>query len=146
MQQAQGHGIKLYKYVTAGQAGKWELATSNARPSFYDALEDTSASGSKSDWFLEVGYSPGPPLPARERRHECGLCIAQVDGADIDVHIDQAAGLIMDTAQRRVTFNAGGLVWAMRFPNDATFKWVWMLCFWFICCGWSWAVGLFAAL
>ncbi len=54
-QAQEGGGIKLYKYVSAGQAGKWELATGNARPSFYDALEDSTASGTKSDWFLEVG-------------------------------------------------------------------------------------------
>ena len=49
-----GHGIKLFKYVTAGNVGKWESASAAARPSFYDELEDTSSSGKKSDWFLEV--------------------------------------------------------------------------------------------
>ena len=50
--QAQGLGIKIYKYVAVGQVGKWELATGSARPRFYDALEDSG--GKKSDWFLEV--------------------------------------------------------------------------------------------
>lgn len=91
-------GIKLYKYVTAGQTGKWELVTSNARPGFYDALEDTSASGNKTEWFLEV------------------------DGSPIDVRIDQVAGFIMDPSQGRVTFNANGSVWAMKVNDMAMFK------------------------
>jgi len=50
-----GKGIQLFKYVCAGPKGKWERVTSAARPSFYDALEDSTSSGKKSDWFLEVG-------------------------------------------------------------------------------------------
>jgi hypothetical protein len=48
-------GIKLYKYVTAGSLGKWELSSSAAKPHFYDALEDSSSAGKKSDWFMVVG-------------------------------------------------------------------------------------------
>lgn len=97
-EQPKQQGIKLYKYVSAGQSGKWEVVTSNARPRFYDALEDSTTSGTKSDWFLEV------------------------DGSDIDVRVDQAAGFIMDPSQRRVTFTAGGQVWAMRVQDDVLFK------------------------
>jgi hypothetical protein len=46
----------------------------------------------------------------------------QVDGSDIDMRIDQAAGFTLDPSERRVTFSAGGSVWAMRFPNTETFK------------------------
>ncbi|GAX80725.1 hypothetical protein CEUSTIGMA_g8160.t1 [Chlamydomonas eustigma] len=91
-------GIKLYKYVTAGSLGKWELSSSAAKPHFYDALEDSSSAGKKSDWFMVV------------------------DASDIEVHLDQSAGLIMDVTQRRLTFNADGQVWAMRFPDVETFK------------------------
>lgn len=52
--QPKQHGIKLYRFVTAGQEGKWELATANARPHFYNALEDSGSSSAKADWFLEV--------------------------------------------------------------------------------------------
>uniref|UniRef100_A0A7R9VRG9 Uncharacterized protein n=1 Tax=Chlamydomonas euryale TaxID=1486919 RepID=A0A7R9VRG9_9CHLO len=90
--------IKLYQYVQAGAGGGWELVTSNARPSFYDTLEDTSSSGTKADWNMEV------------------------DGSDVDVHVDQAAGFIMDPSQNRVTFNAGGAVWAMKVGDPELFK------------------------
>ncbi len=47
----------------------------------------------------------------------------QVDGSDIDIRVNQAAGFIMDMAQRRVTFNVGGgHTWAMRFPTADSFK------------------------
>lgn len=52
--QPKQHGIKLYRFVTAGQEGKWVLATANARPHFYNALEDSGSSSAKADWFLEV--------------------------------------------------------------------------------------------
>ncbi|KAG1658751.1 hypothetical protein FOA52_000864 [Chlamydomonas sp. UWO 241] len=90
-----GCSIKLYKYVAAGSAGAWELVTNSARPQFYDAKEDTSK---KSDWYLEV------------------------DGSDVDVRVDQAAGFIMDPPHGRVTFNAGGSVWAMKVNDTMLFK------------------------
>ena len=46
----------------------------------------------------------------------------QVDGSDINMHIDQAAEVIVDPSQNRVTFKTGGVVWALRFPNVETFK------------------------
>lgn len=46
----------------------------------------------------------------------------QIDGSDVDVHVDQAAGFIMDPPQCRVTFNAGGSVWAMRVNDPELFK------------------------
>mmetsp|Transcript_1482 Transcript_1482/g.3251 ORF Transcript_1482/g.3251 Transcript_1482/m.3251 type:complete len:563 (-) Transcript_1482:307-1995(-) len=91
-------GIKLFKFVKAGTGGNWELASANARPSFYDALEDTSSSGSKHDWFMEV------------------------EGGDIDVHVDQDLGYVLDLSQRRVTFSAEGTVWALRFPSEEQYR------------------------
>jgi len=40
--------IKLYQYVAAGNTGKWELASNNARPRLYDAQEDSNTR--KQDW------------------------------------------------------------------------------------------------
>jgi hypothetical protein len=38
--QAGPPGIKLYKFVKAGQRGSWSLLSSYAQPRFYDANED----------------------------------------------------------------------------------------------------------
>lgn len=40
-------GIRLFKFVKAGNAGQWEVVSNNARPGFVDMNEDT---GKKPDW------------------------------------------------------------------------------------------------
>ena len=52
----------------------------------------------------------------------------QVDGSDIDVHVDAAACFVIDTTQKRVTFNAGGAVYAMRVQDEALFRCVGLPC------------------
>jgi WD40 repeat protein len=85
--------IKLYKYVPGHNTGSWELASSNARPSFYDAKDDSSTKA-VHDWFLEVN-------------------------GDIDTRVDQDLAFVFEVSTRRVTFNANGHVWALKFPTDA---------------------------
>lgn len=98
-QAAPSAGMKLYKYVTTGNgSGNWELVTSNASPKFYDMLEDTSQAGSKHDWFLEI------------------------DGSDVEVRIDNAAGIILDPTNKRLTFNAGRTVYAMKVASEQLFR------------------------
>ena len=46
-------GIRMFKFIRAGNNGQWEVATSNARPRFYDTNEDSNIS--KHDWNMEVG-------------------------------------------------------------------------------------------
>ncbi|KXZ52553.1 hypothetical protein GPECTOR_9g597 [Gonium pectorale] len=87
-------GTKLYKYVaTASGDGNWELASSNARPRFYDSNEDSNTSG-KKDFFLEI------------------------EQGDVDVHVDAELNYVLDVKQRRVTFSANETIYALKFPND----------------------------
>ncbi|KAJ9521148.1 hypothetical protein QJQ45_022851 [Haematococcus lacustris] len=88
-------GIKLFRFVRAGNTGSWELASSNASPRFYDANEDSTTSG-KADWFLEVG--------------------------DIEARVDSELSYVMDLPGRRITFSAGEHCYALRFPNDEMFR------------------------
>ena len=46
----------------------------------------------------------------------------QVDGADVDTRLDQEAGFVFNAAQRRITFCANSSVWAMKLPDEETFK------------------------
>ncbi|KAG2485820.1 hypothetical protein HYH03_015530 [Edaphochlamys debaryana] len=87
---------KLYKYVTTSSGdGNWEVASSAARPRFYDAKEDANTSG-KKDWYLEI------------------------EQGDVDVHVDAELNYVLDVKQRRVTFNANGTIYALKFATDAT--------------------------
>ena len=45
-------GIKVFKFVRAGNAGQWQVVTSHGRPRFYDVNEDKDTN--KHDWNLEV--------------------------------------------------------------------------------------------
>lgn len=90
-----GNATRLYRFVFTGTDGVWETASSNARPRFYDANEDTSTSSrSKKSYHLEV------------------------EAGDIDAHVDQEMNYVMDVKQRRVTFHAGGAIWALKFASD----------------------------
>lgn len=90
----EGGATKLYKYiVTPSGEGNWELASANAKPRFYDALEDSNASG-KKDFFLEI------------------------EQGDVDVHVDAELNYVLDVKQRRITFHANGTIYALRFPHD----------------------------
>jgi hypothetical protein len=92
----QDAGNKLYRYVcTPNGDGNWELASSHARPRFYDAKEDSGTSG-KKDFYLEV------------------------EQGDVDVRVDAGLNYVLDVKQRRVTFNANNTVFALKFPSDAT--------------------------
>ncbi|KAL6753084.1 VID27 cytoplasmic protein-domain-containing protein [Haematococcus lacustris] len=88
-------GIKLFRFVRAGNTGSWELASSNASPRFYDSNEDSTTSG-KADWFLEVG--------------------------DIEARVDSELSYVMDLPGRRITFSAGEHCYALRFPNSEMFR------------------------
>ncbi|PNH08099.1 Protein CYPRO4 [Tetrabaena socialis] len=92
----EGTNTKLYKYVaTSSGEGNWELASSNARPRFYDAKEDSNTSG-KKDYFLEI------------------------EQGDVDVHVDAELNYVLDVKQRRITFNANGTIYAVKFATDST--------------------------
>ncbi|GFR50260.1 hypothetical protein Agub_g12446 [Astrephomene gubernaculifera] len=87
-------GTKLYKFVaTSSGEGNWELASSNARPRFYDSLEDSNSSG-KKDFFLEI------------------------EQGDVDVHVDPRLNYVLNVNQRRITFCANNTIYALKFPND----------------------------
>lgn len=77
--------------------GVWEVASTNARPRFYDMNEDSNTSG-KKDYFLEI------------------------EEGEIDSHVDQNLEYVLDVKQRRVTFSANGTIWALRFPNDQAYR------------------------
>lgn len=59
--------------------------------------EDSNTSG-KKDYFLEI------------------------EEGEIDAHVDQNLEYVLDVKQRRVTFSANGTIWALRFPNDHTYR------------------------
>ncbi|EFJ44461.1 hypothetical protein VOLCADRAFT_82851 [Volvox carteri f. nagariensis] len=87
-------GTKLFKYVTTiNGEGNWELASSNAKPHFYDSKEDSNSSG-KKDFFLEI------------------------EQGDVDVHVDAGLNYVLDVDQRRVTFAANNTIYALKFQND----------------------------
>jgi hypothetical protein len=90
-QEASGTGVRLFKYVTTGVAGNWEPVSANAQPRFYDNKQDSG--GKKQDWFLEV------------------------EAGEVDVRVDDALSYDIALRERRVTFNANDLVFAMRFPT-----------------------------
>eukprot|EP00798_Chlamydomonas_sp_ICE-L_P024530 gene24530-10135_t len=54
MGQAQSGDIQdaVNELDQVGDVGKWELKTTNARPAFYDANEDSATSEAK-DWHME---------------------------------------------------------------------------------------------
>lgn len=86
-------GIRLYKYVVAGDAGKWEPLSANAQPSFYDANADTGAK--TADWHLEIG------------------------SGDIDVHCDgNQLAYEFAVRERRITFSVAGDIFALRYPSQ----------------------------
>lgn len=86
---------KLYKYVKAGLAGRWELASSNAQPRFYNANEDTGAKC--KEWHLEI------------------------DAGDIDDVAGNNLGYVADKPGLRVTFQANESCWALKFPGSDEF-------------------------
>lgn len=89
-------GTRLYQFVRAGASGRWELCSSTAAPRFYDANEDAGGTAG-ADWHLEI------------------------DASDIDARADAGLGYVADPGARRVTFAAGGGLWALRFPSPDTY-------------------------
>lgn len=85
-------GIKLYKYVVAGQQGQWQLLSANAQPEFIDGNEDNGKK--KAEWFLVI------------------------DSGDIEVRADGSLKYDSSTKDKRITFHAAGFIWAMRFPSE----------------------------
>jgi hypothetical protein len=82
-------GTKLYKYIRGSTAGRWHLESSTAAPRFYDAKEDGRGSG--QEYYMEV------------------------DAGDIDVRVDEQLQYVADASQQRITFAAGGELWALKF-------------------------------
>ncbi|KIY99868.1 VID72-domain protein [Monoraphidium neglectum] len=92
-------GIKLYEFVRAASgAASWSLLSGHAAPTFYDANGEGGGGGrSKPEWMLEI------------------------DAGDVDARADEALQYVADRGARRVTFAAGGRLFALRFPDDAGF-------------------------
>lgn len=89
-------GTKLYKYIRGSTAGKWHLESSAAAPRFYDAKED--ARGSGKEWYMEV------------------------EAGDIDVRVDEQLQYVADASQHRITFAAGGELWALKFASIDAYR------------------------
>lgn len=47
--------------------------------------------------------------------------LPQIDEAEIDARADEALQYVADKAGRRLTFGAGGRLFALRFPDDARY-------------------------
>eukprot|EP00775_Hariotina_reticulata_P006643 gene6643-6868_t len=97
-------GVKLYKFIRAGSSGRWEVISSHARPTFYDANQDSR--GKDSEWFLEI------------------------EAGGIDQRADDALSYVADPAAKRVTFAAREgpedsdpvCLWALRFPSSELYR------------------------
>jgi hypothetical protein len=89
-------GISLYKFVSSGTTGQWKMMSANAQPEFFDANEDNSKK--KADWFMAI------------------------DSGDIEVRVDNALKYDSSVRDKRITFHAGGAIWAMRFPSPEAAK------------------------
>lgn len=60
---------------------------------------------------------PPPPVsPAH------GTRAPQIDAADIDVRADEALNYVADAGAARVTFAAGGSLYALKFPSAGAYK------------------------
>ncbi|KAI8463637.1 MAG: VID27 cytoplasmic protein-domain-containing protein [Monoraphidium minutum] len=101
-EEAQGPpGIKLFEFVRAASgAASWSQLSGHAAPRLYDANDGDGAGGSRAraEWMLEV------------------------DAGDIDARADEALQYVADRGARRVTFAAGGRLYALRFPDAGGFS------------------------
>ncbi|GBF92192.1 hypothetical protein Rsub_05274 [Raphidocelis subcapitata] len=92
-------GVKLFEFVKAASgAASWSLLTSHAAPRFYDANGDSTSARAKPEWMLEI------------------------DAADIDARADESLQYVADRGAKRVTFAAGGRLFALRFPGEEGFS------------------------
>ena len=87
--------MKLYQFVKGSTAGTWKLISNAAQPRFYDLNEDSNKKG--SEFMLEV------------------------DAGDIDTLADEKLSYVADASTRRVTFAANNVMWALKFPDSATY-------------------------
>jgi len=138
-------GCRLYRYLQSGRGGSWELVSSSAVPRFYDTHEDAAAryadGGGDDDSEDEeeeeggargrrgLGGGASARKKATASRASARPAAARADwflevdagggGADdaVDARADDRLQYVADAAARRVTFAAGGALWALRFPS-----------------------------
>lgn len=92
----QSAGISLYRFLRGTKAGSWELVSSAADYSLYDAHEDSASK--PPEWHLDVeGAQEG-----------------------LDTLVDDQ--FQFEPAERRVTFAAGGAVWALAFGSTPRYE------------------------
>lgn len=86
-------GIRLFKYILAGDSGRWETLSSNAQPRFYDVNQDTGAK--HAEWHLEI------------------------EAGDIDVCCnDNDLAYEFAVREKRITFSSGGSIFALKYPSQ----------------------------
>lgn len=89
---------KLFQFISGPKGGSWTLVSGNARPTFYNANED-SGKKAKPEWHMEV------------------------DGSDVDVPVTFLdMNYEANLRELRLTFSSKNDIYALRFGNEEQFR------------------------